>query len=251
MAKTNFFKDSNGLFHIGSKVLGGGTFYLDYYEPSGAYQIIDRERGIILESSVLATEFAKENGTCYTDIAEVLSACKEFFLGTQVTPASTKMFVSTANKNIANTSVKTTMLGTGVGTKTIPANSLKVGDVINIDAAMVLNTAETITNILGVMLNDVDVVASSGAFTGAQSDLNVMVYGKLIVRSIGETGTVVFVGSSESFTAANGTPVARGIIISTPVVIDTTIDQVVDLTYTFGAENEGNTLAVTSTTITK
>lgn len=49
-----------------------------------------------------------------------------------VTSQTNVLFVQTANKSVTNTTTETSLIGTGLGSVTIPASSLNVGDVIRI-----------------------------------------------------------------------------------------------------------------------
>jgi len=51
------------------------------------------------------------------------------------------LFAATADDSIQNTTVRTNFAPTGVGSATLPANSLKVGQVYRITARGVLSTA--------------------------------------------------------------------------------------------------------------
>jgi predicted RecA/RadA family phage recombinase len=119
---------------------------------------------------------------------------------------------------------------------TIPANTLTVGDVIRVRAA-VIATATNSTDTLDVQLRlgTTDVIAT-GAVDVANNDIAVIDF-DVVVRTIGASGT--FVGSGYTMIGADGTATARP-RLKASTTLDTTADLSLNVSATWSVANAGN-----------
>ncbi len=167
-------------------------------------------------------------------------------LNTVVRSASSLQFSQTADKTIANTTTETTMFGTGVGTLTLPANSLAVGKVIRITMrgfiAMVSGNVTTRLRLGGTLIENGATFTVTGSGT-----LGFELLAEITVRVIGGLGSVVGGGK---FDAAGGSGAAyvgaekKLDQVRAAVLIDTTIAQAIDVTHQFSVANAGNTVTI-------
>lgn len=155
------------------------------------------------------------------------------------------LFKQTADKTIASTNVETTLIGTGLGSVTIPANSLAVGDMISVEMRGYFSrTVGTITfrSKLG------GTTQASSAITPSTSTNGLFIISIMItIRSIGAGGTAIAQGYVQNYASAS--PQAATTNAFTPqtatFAINTTADQAYDLTSQWSTSSAGN--AITST----
>jgi len=138
--------------------------------------------------------------------------------------ASTALTASSTETNFDNSIV------------TIPANTLRAGDVIRIRAQGICTATNSTDTFTGKIKLGSNVVLSTGAVDVANNDIFELV-GDLVVRTIGATGTVVFSGA-----AALG---AEGTVTSKPgKLASTTVDTTAALTFAVSGQwsttNAGN-----------
>ena len=146
----------------------------------------------------------------------------------------------------ANTAASTAITNTASETEfstsyTIPANTLLVGETIDIfwqGIATATNSTDTLAikvylgGMLGTLLftHAATDVADNNVFSG---------WYKLIIRSVGSSGTVVGFGHGKSVPAAEGTMTAKdGILASTTV--NTTIAQLIAVSATWSNASASN-----------
>lgn len=138
-------------------------------------------------------------------------------------------FSQTDTKTIINTTTSTNLFGSGVGSTTIPGNTLRVGDIIRVTmSGLWSNTTGTnATATVNIKLNTVSFVSGSPQFLDGSTDYSFEFNIDLVVRSIGSTGTVILGG--------NGLIEIRGSAFATVIpltqsaaeTINTTIDQII------------------------
>lgn len=141
----------------------------------------------------------------------------------------------------AGTALSNTVTETSLGAVAIPANSLKVGDVIRIrfqGIATATNSTDTLTVKLyigglsgtALIAEAATDVADNNVFTGEY---------ELVIRTIGATGTVVGVGTYKSVPAAEGTMTVKDDILAS-TTIDTTAAQSVSVSGTWSVASSSN-----------
>jgi len=134
---------------------------------------------------------------------------------------------------------------------TIPANTLRVGDVIRVRVQGIA-TATNGTDTLAIKLylaTDLTAGAIVGTllFTIAATDVanNDVFQGEydLVIRTLGSGGTMVGTGTFKSIPAAEGTMTIKDDILPS-TTINTTVDQKVAATATWSVANAGNSCRV-------
>jgi len=121
---------------------------------------------------------------------------------------------------------------------TIPANTLKVGDVIRVRAqAIATLTNATDTLDLQLRLGTTDILAT-GAVDVANNDIG-FIDADIVVRTVGASGTIVAAGHTAL--GVPGTVTAKPKLLGS-TTLDTTADQSVNVSATWGAANAGNSV---------
>lgn len=124
---------------------------------------------------------------------------------------------------------------------TIPANTLQPGTMIDIrfqGIATATNSTDTLTVVLYLGGLTGTALISLAATDVANSDVFQGEF-KLIVRTIGSSGTVVGCGVYKSIPAAAGTMTSKDAILAS-TTLNTTIAQVVGVSATWSTTNAGN-----------
>jgi len=162
------------------------------------------------------------------------------------------LWPSTGSKLYTNAAASTAV-SNGVNTEqdydltyTLPANMLKVGDVLNIKGHIVVSaTASTDTITVKVYLGSTAIVTTAAvdAATGDIITFNVNV----VIRTIGASGTFVAYNHNANGVPATGT-VKAGFVAST--AIDTTTTKVIKASSTWSATSATCTSAVQSLIVT-
>jgi hypothetical protein len=151
-------------------------------------------------------------------------------------PSINKFYISTANV-IITTLTETDLLSTGIGTTTMPANSLVVGTCLHIQVMGAVKTAANRTPTLRLKLNGVTVASNVVTLEDTAGVTSTFEYNSyFVIRSVGVGGTAVYNGLF-SFND-NGT-IKGGSLLGTPT-INTTIDNTVSLTLQFNTITSDN-----------
>jgi hypothetical protein len=155
-------------------------------------------------------------------------------------------YTSTAPVTISNSAVEATMIGAGVGSLIIPANRLIAGTKIKIKARGYVSTDKNQTTTIRAKLGAVTVFTSSTSLL--PNDL-VNNYFELefdmVVRTTGVSGTII--GEGRTLTAplsGVGTPSIRQMTMTATATVNTTISNILDLTYQWTSALAANSLTV-------
>lgn len=153
--------------------------------------------------------------------------------------AGSPLFVQTASATAVTAAAETTILSTGVGSKTIPVNWFTAaGTVMDVRFSGKYSTG-AVPGTLQIKLKfGATVVAQTVAFTPLTSVTDGIYSGfiRLIARTVGATGTI-FVADGLFTTGSTLTPgeiIFSNPTLGTAVTIDTTATQVLDITATWG-----------------
>lgn len=156
------------------------------------------------------------------------------------------IFTQTADQTIANTVTETTMIGTGVGTLTLPANFFVAGKTIRIKMSGVYSTVaitgDTITIKVKYGSTVITTKATSSLLTGAT---NLSWWGEIMItcRTTGSSGTVQSAGSVRyQITTVGGIAEDELNNGAATTTINTTTSNALDVTVTHGAANASNTI---------
>jgi hypothetical protein len=186
-----------------------------------------------------------DNGKTWWDsVQKGISA----FLGGIQQQLSGTIFVATASAAATNTTNETSLIGTGVGSKTLPANFLVPGKVLRVRGGGIFSSLATPGTLTFKFKLGSTVIAQqtitppvSGANNSWICDL------RMICRSSGGGGTVMPEGSISlaAYTGATGTGSRTAIDMnnqSAAVTVDTTVAQTIDLTATWATANASNSI---------
>jgi hypothetical protein len=168
----------------------------------------------------------------------------QFFSAGVIQTVNTCLFTQTANKNVSATTTETSLIGTGVGTLTLPANFWVVGKALRIKIrGFFSRTNGNVT--FRFKLGAVTIVASATASSGVGANDCFEVTVDCTCRTTGATGAFFAQGNYFNFNNGNN---LQMVSVAT-VASDTTVSSAVDTTIEFSVSNAGNTFTSTNTTL--
>ncbi|MCI0349283.1 MAG: hypothetical protein L0Z53_07655, partial [Acidobacteriales bacterium] len=224
---------------------------------TGGIGLVRVNGAVALRASPLATSTTAKQAAVVTGGPGVFAQAIETTSGaglclahinTVVRSASPLQFSQTADQTHANSITETTLFGAGIGTLTLPANSLAVGKVIRITmsgfAASVSGLITIALKLGGTTIESTSTTAFStpGGVGGFQIDAWIS------VRAIGASGSVVGGGRFEVFRVSNGAFTGEGsgrVALGqtrASVTVDTTIALAIDVTADWSIAAAGNTI---------
>jgi len=158
----------------------------------------------------------------------------------------TALFTQTANKTIANTTTETTVIGTGVGTVTLPANFFTVGKTIRYKTKGYLSGTNGDNITTKIKLGSVTAVTDTSALPATLTNVIFDLEISLTCRTVGATGTVigegrVLLSGGQGFATVTMLP----LLMTTTATVDTTASNAFDVTFTWGAARVGNSMTTT------
>ena len=156
------------------------------------------------------------------------------------------LYVGTSTVTVANSTTETSMLGTGVGSATLPANFAVVGRTIRVRSHGFISDTATPSSTIKIKLGAVTLITSTGSLPSGLSNAEVTFEFVFTFRSIGATGTVIGQGVSRITSGAFVSSAARALVMTAPVTIDTTIANAMDVTYKWGTASASNTISMTN-----
>lgn len=155
------------------------------------------------------------------------------------------IFTQTADKTVTNTLDETSIVGTGVGTLTLPANFFVAGKTIRIMMSGVYSTVAVTGDTVTIKVKHGSTVLASKATTGLVTGAtNLFWESELLVtcRSTGAAGTVQVSGGVRY-------QIASAVIVGDELnnsagtsTLDTTVSALFDVTVTHSAANASNTV---------
>lgn len=164
-------------------------------------------------------------------------------------PPNTAMFTATADATAGNSVSELTIVGTGVGTKTLDAGLLRAGRTLRFTVqGFITNTA---TPTLNIKIKAGSTILAS---TGAQTTTTITGTRAFIAtatatcRTVGATGTMYTQGTFSYDTNVTGFAM-EDMVSSATVTLDTTASQALDVTATWGTANVSNTMTGTNVMI--
>lgn len=156
------------------------------------------------------------------------------------------LFCQTTDKTVANTASETSLIDGGVGSLVIQANTFKVGDTIRLTLLGYHSGVSNPTIRVRVKTNST-VQLDTGAVGSANSTNELVRLNALLtVRSIGASGSIIGHGYYQELGAGIGN---FPMVNTAAVTIDTTIDQVLDITVEWGTASASNTITSTNVLI--
>jgi len=151
------------------------------------------------------------------------------------------MYQTMTTKTIENTTKETRMFDDTncIGTRTIPANFLQAGMTIGIRVRNELSNVGNPTNTMKIYLGSTEIYNNSATLGAVHSNDFAEIHLEITIRSVGATGTLVAMGRT---LILGNSDVSRKIIVSTPITIDTTVENKIEIFYTWGTANASNIL---------
>lgn len=156
------------------------------------------------------------------------------------------VFCQTANKTVSNTVTETSLIGTGVGSLVIPADALIVGNTIRVQLRGFLSTTGSPNIDFNFKFGSTSVVTMGPSAAGTNVDnKEFSLWYTFTIRGIGTSGSII--GQSQVLIfSTHGTRNTYDIEMTSPVTINTTIDQTIDVTCTWGTADVGDTITSTN-----
>lgn len=162
---------------------------------------------------------------------------------------TTCIFTATADKTVNNTTAETSIIGTGIGTITLPANFFVPGKTIRISGGGAYSTT-TVAGNLAIKVKYGTTTLATGTISnliGSATNLAFQFSNTITCRTVGATGTIITDGSGSYDSAGT---LARSFIplnnAGAAVTIDTTAITILDVTATFATLSASNTLKITN-----
>jgi hypothetical protein len=151
---------------------------------------------------------------------------------------------------VGNTTTETSLFDGGVGSLVLPKNTLKVGDTVRMRLMGYLSCTNGDNATVKIKIGASELIANTSAYPATATGVFVEFLFDFTVRSIGSAGTVMGQGrTGYQASPGFGTFTARGLTMTSAVAINTEIDNLIDLTYTFGTARVGNTITITNGTV--
>jgi hypothetical protein len=146
------------------------------------------------------------------------------------------LYTQTQDKTVGNTTVETTLIGSGEGILTIPANYLSSGTRLRLSISGTYSSLALAQITFRVYIGSIQVAIGTdilGAVTASNYEIEIDV----IIRSVGVSGNAVASGSFNKLHSGGGQVAIVG-----SGTIDTTIDNDIDVTVQWGAASVDNTI---------
>jgi len=169
--------------------------------------------------------------------------------GYRILTTTGNIFTQTGDKTVANTTTETSILDNGTGTKILSSGFLNVGRNIEIRIRWFYSrTSGDIT--IKIKLDGTTVLSTWVITIPTGTNRGYTIDTDITLRSTGVSGTVIWQGQF-SWWASSGGAVNNifPFIDTAPIVIDTTIDQPVEVTAQWTAASAGNTITTTNVNI--
>lgn len=165
-------------------------------------------------------------------------------------PQQFALFAQTSDQAVANTVTETSIIGTGNGTMTLPANYLVAGKTLRIRIGGVYSTPALSTPSVLIKLkygSTVIATVTTSSLLTAATALQFDGQAMITCRSVGTTGSVVVHGSLLYSTGAVGTNSLDALNnAGSPTTIDTTTANLLDVTIIW---DSATTTRIVKTTI--
>lgn len=173
--------------------------------------------------------------------------------------AERPIFVSTASATVGNTVNETSIVGTGVGSMTLPADYLTIGKVLRITVSGYYSTKAAAAGTLRVRikLNSIGAVTILDTGASTMTDNVTNAYWSIrpldiICRNTGAlTGEVIGQGQIVYSTSVAGGLVDDFTPLTAAVSVNTTLVQVILVTVQWGTADAGNTITSTNVVVTE
>ena len=183
-------------------------------------------------------EGATWNDSTQKSLIGYIDGIKQAFVGC--------IFSQTADVTIASTTTETTIIGSGVGTVTLPANFFTVGKTLRIRAIGYFSDTGTPNITINVKLGATTIITTGAvALAGTISNNYWEVSSVLTCRTTGATGTIMGQGKF-MYDESTHAGTTLGMVDTSADTIDTTASLDVNVTQTWGSSSASNTFTCTN-----
>lgn len=158
------------------------------------------------------------------------------------------LFTSTASATVANTAVETSLIGSGVGSLTLPANFFSAGTSLRVSVAGVFGTKATPGTIRIRLKLGSTVILDTGAVTPADSITNEewQLQTLITCRTAGATGTVIANATVPHGDGSTAALFGWRMVNTSTITVDTTATQTVAMTALWSTADTANTISTTN-----
>lgn len=147
-------------------------------------------------------------------------------------------FSQTADKTVTDTSSETTILGTGIGSLTLPANFFSIGKLLRFHIHGYHSSVSDPNITIKVKLGATELMSATVASGNGTND-GFDIEGEIVCRTIGASGTVVAAGSYNELHSGGA---SVGTAKTTATTIDTTSALTFDVTIQWGVASASNSM---------
>lgn len=162
------------------------------------------------------------------------------------------LFSQTASVTIANTTSETTLTGTGVGSMTIPANLLLVGEMFELTAWGYYTTRPVVTGNLTLRVKAGSTTLASIVQSAIAPNLGTSqwhIEAIMTIRASGVSGSIMTQACGQCQVSSSSTiPVIA--VNTSPTSVDLSAGLVLDLTAQWGTADASNSITLTNLVVT-
>lgn len=158
--------------------------------------------------------------------------------------ASNKIFSSTTSVTYSNLTTTISLFGAGVGSLTIPANTLVAGSVIKITMVGFISRAAASSITYLLTLGGNTVATNTIATTTNATNESLIITALITCRTAGAGGNGI--GNLNAASSIYGTD---GTNTNAVFSLDTTISRVLNLTFRYSVANLNNAITITNSTV--
>lgn len=176
-----------------------------------------------------------ERELAYDDAQKVLAV----FSGGIQQDLVTAIFTQTEEETVAGTTSERTIIGSGTGTLTLPADFFIVGKSIEYEIRGVHSSTGNPNITIKCTLGGATIATTGAVASGNGTNDGFVIKGIITCRSVGSSGTVA---SSGEYQELHNSGKRAGIKQAGATTIDTTTSQNLNITVTWGTASAGNTI---------
>lgn len=159
------------------------------------------------------------------------------------------IYSQTATVTVSNTTAETDLVTTGVGSRTIPANSLVAGRTILVRTKGFMSTSGTQSATIRVKLGSVTLVTNPGNLPSGLNNDGFNSEFMFTIRSTGSPGSGIGQGHTTILVSGVSPTSGRSLTMLTPASINTTVDNTIAVTYQWANASTNNSITVTNVLI--
>lgn len=152
------------------------------------------------------------------------------------------VFTQTATVSLSNSVTETTLIGSGTGTVTLPADFFRAGTTLYFYATGYHSSTGNPTITIRVKFGSTTILTMTGTSGNSSSDTFV-IEGLINCRTTGASGTAMGQGT---YTEVHSNGLRAGSDKTSTTTINTTISNVFNITAQWGTANAGNNIHLTN-----